>query len=150
MRKIFILKGKSETGKTTKINKTAEWIINNYGCPNTIGLNTSNYLKDTHGILTINKLSIGFNSSGDNEWEVKKIDNLNLADENRPDIIICSCRTKGKGRRYINDNYNHLTGWLKVFINVEEYSNSDLIKQTTRDTRIFDESKTWLIGLEKL
>jgi hypothetical protein len=150
MKKIFILKGKSETGKTSKINQTAEWIINSYVTPNTIGLDTSNYLKDTNGILTVKNLTIGFNSSGDNEWEVKKIDNLKLSNDDSPDIIICACRTKGKGRKYINDNYNYSKGWLKVFIDVEEYSKSDLLNQGTRDTRVLNELQTWLIGLEKL
>ncbi|TXD80701.1 hypothetical protein ESY86_20285 [Subsaximicrobium wynnwilliamsii] len=150
MRKIFILKGKSETGKTTKINQIAEWIINNYGCANTIGLNTTNYLKDTHGILTVNKLTIGINSSGDNEWEVKKIDNLSLPNDERPDIILCTCRTKGKGRKHIRDNYNRTNGWLSVFIGVEEFPILDIKNQTTRDTRVIEELKTWLTGLEKL
>ena len=150
MRKIFILKGKSETGKTTKINQIAEWIINNYKCPNSIGLNTSNYLQDTHGILTVNKLTIGINSAGDNLGEVKKIDNLNLHNDVRPDIILCTCRTKGKGRKHIKDNYNRATGWLSVIIGVEEFSKIDLKNQTARDTRVIEELKTWLIGLEKL
>ncbi|NQX85136.1 MAG: hypothetical protein HRT67_04425 [Flavobacteriaceae bacterium] len=150
MRKIFILKGKSETGKTTKINRTAEWIINNYGSSNTIGLDTSNYQIDTHGILTIKNLTIGFNSSGDNEMEVKKTDNLNLPNGSRPDIIICACRTKGKGRKYLNDHYNDANGWLQVFIDIKEYSKSDLSNQNLRDTKVLNELQTWLIGLEKL
>lgn len=148
MKKIFVLKGKSETGKTTKINQIAEWIINNYGCVNTIGLNTSNYEKDTHGILVVNKLLIGINSSGDNETEVRKIDNLFINDI-MPDIVICSCRTKGKGRKYLNDNYNRSKGWLKVFINVEEFNKADLKNQASRDINILSELKSWLIGLEK-
>lgn len=149
MKKIFVLKGKSETGKTTKINQTAEWIINYYSSTNTIGPTPLIYLEDTHGILMINNLSIGINSSGDDEWQVKKIDDLKLSNNDSPDIIICACRTKGKGRKYINDNYSYSNGWLKVFIDVEEYSKSDFINQNLRDNRVLDELKTWLIGLEK-
>ena len=152
MKKIFILKGKSETGKTTKINQAAEWIIVNYGCSNTIGLDPTNLLKDSHGILTVNKLKIGINSYGDTESEVKKIDNLisKIPEHTSvPDIIICSCRTRGKGRKHIINNYNKSTGWLRVFINVEEFSKTDLKNQKLRDTRILDELKAWLIGLEK-
>ena len=150
MKKIFVLKGKSKTGKTSKINQIAEWIIRNYGSPNTIGLNTSNYLDDTNGILIVKKLSIGINSAGDNEWEVKKIDNLKLLNGGSPDIIVCASRTKGKGRRHINNNYNYSTGWLKVFIDVEEYSKGDLKNQNLRDARVIDELQSWLTGLEKL
>ena len=153
MKKIFILKGKSETGKTTKINEVAEWIISNYCCSNTIGLDSNNLLKDTHGILTIKRMTIGINSAGDTETEVKKIDNLkpyNSESKNIPDIIICSSRTKGKGRKYIINNYNRSTDWLRVFINVEEYLKTDLKNQKLRDLRIINELKSWLIGLEKL
>ncbi|WBL26761.1 hypothetical protein [Zunongwangia sp. HGR-M22] len=153
MKKIFILKGKSETGKTTKINQIVDWIISNYGCSNTVGFDSTNLLKDTHGVLKIKKLSIGINSSGDTEWEVKKIDNLKVESSeliNSPDIIICSCRTKGKGRKHLIDNYNYSKGWLRVFINVEEFNKLDLKNQKARDTRILKEIKTWLTGLEKL
>lgn len=153
MKKIFILKGKSETGKTTKINQIVEWIISNYGCSNTVGLDSTNLLKDTHGVLTIKKLTIGINSSGDTEWEVKKIDSLEVGGTeliNSPDIIICSCRTKGNGRKHLINNYNYSKGWLRVFINVEEFNKLDLKNQKARDTRILEEIKTWLTGLEKL
>lgn len=153
MKKIFIIKGKSNTGKTTKINQIAEWIISNYHCSNTIGLDSSNLLKDTHGILTIKKLTIGINSSGDDEHEVKKIDDLkvnNTENNSSPDIIICSCRTRGRGRRHIINNYNASTGWLRVFIDAEEYPKTDTQNQNLRDTRILDELKSWLTGLEKL
>ena len=76
MKKIFVLKGGNDSGKTTKINQVAEWIINTYSIPNTIGLDVLNYRKDTFGILTIGKLKIGINSACDNEFEVKKIDSL--------------------------------------------------------------------------
>lgn len=56
MKKILILKGGNDSGKTTKINQVAEWIINTYSIPNTIGLDVMNYRKDTFGILTIGKL----------------------------------------------------------------------------------------------
>ena len=153
MKKIFILKGKSETGKTTKINQIVEWIISNYGCMNTVGFNSNNFKIDTYGVLTIKKLTIGINSSGDTELDVKRIDNLKVEETeliNTPDIIICSCRTKGKGRKHLIDNYNPSTGWLRVFINVEDYNKLDLKNQNYRDIRIIEELKSWLTGLEKL
>ena len=150
MKKIFILKGKGNTAKTTKINKIAQWIIDTYHCPNTIGLNTTDFEIDTLGVLNIGKLSIGINSSGDNLYEVQKIKELKGDEDNFPDIIICACRTKGAGFRYIRDNFNYSTGWLSVFINVEEFISTDIKSQTIRDSRIDDELKTWLVGLPKI
>lgn len=95
MKKIFILKGNDNTGKTLKIKEIANWIINDYLVSNTVGLDMSIPKKDVHGVLTINKLKIGFNSAGDNVDEVKGIDKLLLEFENDIDIIICACRTKG-------------------------------------------------------
>lgn len=155
MKKIFVLKGGNNSGKTTKINQIAEWIINTYSIPNTIGLDVLNYRKDTFGILTIGKLKIGINSAGDTEFEVKKIDNLFNSDINNDiniidiDIIICACRTKGKGRKYILNKYNYSNGWLQKFINIEKFPKTDIANQTARDIRKINELKTWLIGLPK-
>jgi hypothetical protein len=148
MKKIFILKGGDDTGKTTKINQVAEWIITTYTVPNTIGLDITNYRKDTFGILTIGKLKIGINSAGDNEKEVKKIDSL-INPDYEIDIIICACRTKGKGKKHILNNYNYGKGWLQKFINIEKFPKVDIANQTARDIRKINELKTWLIGLPK-
>lgn len=150
MKKIFILKGGNDCGKTTKINLVAEWIIKTYSIPNTIGLDITNYEKDTLGVLTIGKLKIGINSAGDTESEVKRIDRLMKMTDEYLDIIICACRTRGKGRKYIIDNYNYPKGWLQKFINIEKFPKTDIANQTARDIRKMIELKTWLTGLEKL
>ncbi|WP_432672124.1 hypothetical protein [Flavobacterium sp. SM2513] len=150
MKKIFILKGGDDTGKTTKINHIIDWILTNYTILNSV-VKPINQI-DRYGIIQINKLTIGFNTAGDNETEVKKIDNLNglLNNYNELDIIICACRTKGKGRQYIINNYNYSNGWLQKFINIEKFPKADVVKQSTRDIRKIEELKTWLVGLEKL
>jgi energy-coupling factor transporter ATP-binding protein EcfA2 len=152
MKKIFVLKGKDGSGKTTKINTIADWIIKTYNVQNTISLDVTNFQKDTFGILTIGKLKIGINSAGDNEGEVKKLDLLTDKNENQidVDIIICACRTKGKGRQYIINNYNYSNNWLQKFINIEKFPKADVAKQNARDLRKIEELKTWLIGLEKI
>lgn len=150
MKKIFILKGVANTGKTTKINQIAEWIINTYSVANTIGLDVTDLEINTWGILTIGKLKIGFNSAGDNDDEIKKIDKLLNKFENNIDIIICACRTKGVSYQHLYKNYIRPKGWLDTYINVEEYKPTDLINQSARDIRVFNELKVWLIGLEKL
>lgn len=145
MRKIIILKGISETGKTTKIKQIADWIMQNYTCSTTITMPAQTDW-DIHGILTINKFTIGFNSAGDDENQVKKLDKL-LIDETPPDIIICACRTKGRGLQYLKNNYNGKTGWLQAWVSVERVDPADCIE---RDKHVIDELKGWLIGLEKL
>lgn len=149
MKKIIILKGVSDTGKTTKINQIADWIINRYSILNTIGLDTTNFQKNTWGVLTIGLLKIGFNSSGDNEHEILKVDTIinNYPDV---DIIICACRTKGITYQHLYKNYTRQNGWLDIYINVEEFSKSDVVNQGARDTRILTELRTWLIGLQKI
>lgn len=144
-RKIFYFKGSGNTGKTTKINTVAEWIINTYRIANTIGLDTTNLEKDTYGILTIGKLKIGINSAGDNKPEVSKIDNF----AQEVDIIICSCRTKNGSFQHIRSNYNYAHGWLGVKLKVDNLASTDIAGQATRDTRLIEDLKTWLIGLEK-
>jgi len=145
MKKIFILKGNPNTGKTTKINTIADWIINNYSIPNTIKLDPADFKLDTHGILTIKKLTIGINSAGDDFESVRKIDDIAI----NSDIILCACRTKGITYQHIYKNYNFATGWLDKIIYVEEYLPTQTIDIYNRDLRIIEELKTWLIGLEK-
>lgn len=150
MKKIFILKGVANTGKTTKINQIAEWIINTYSVANTIGLDVTDLEINTWGILTVGKLKIGFNSAGDNDNEIKKIDELLNKFDNDIDIIVCACRTKGVSYQHLYKNYIRPKGWLDTYINVEEYKPTDLINQSARDSRVFNELKVWLTGLEKI
>jgi len=156
MKKIFILKGGDDTGKTTKINEIVDWILTNYTGA-TSNIKPINNV-DRYGVIQINKLVIGFNTAGDNEGEVKKIDYLKgllnsterTDNDNDLDIIICACRTRGKGRKYILNNYNYPNGWLQKFINIEKYAKADIASQIARDLRKMEELKTWLTGLEKI
>lgn len=145
MKKIIVLKGVSNTGKTTKINIIADWIIRKYNIPNTIGLDVLDFEKNTFGLLTINNLIIGVNSAGDDQMCIEQIDKLSPL----CDILICCCRTKGITYQHIYKNYNRNTGWLDTIIPVDEISPANPVNQAIRDARIVDELQTWLIGLEK-
>ncbi|MBO6516837.1 MAG: hypothetical protein JJ975_09840 [Bacteroidia bacterium] len=148
MRKIIVLRGKANTGKTTKINQIAQWIITNYQPAGEIDLDLSDLTKDSKCVLVINNISIGIFSKGDVFWDVKNIDSLLLEGGTPPDIIICSCRTRGKGYQHIVKNYNYSNGWLSAFVYVQEFS--DIEAQVSRDSRILNEIKTRLTGLQKL
>ncbi len=146
MRKIFTLRGVGGSGKTTNIKNIAAWIISNY---TVINHNIDLSRKDIFGVLEINKLKIGFVSSGDNLSEVLKNDEL-LKQFPDIDILVNACRTRGTGRRFLHSNYNFATGWLTKNIFVEKYPTKTDPYIATRDLRIHLELQTWLIGLEKL
>ncbi|GAO31728.1 hypothetical protein [Geofilum rubicundum] len=150
MKKIFILKGKNDTGKTIKINRIAEWIINNHGATNTINFDSNDLKNDINGVLEVSNLTIGINSSGDNLMEVRKIERLKSEIGEYPDILLCACRTKGKGRKYIDNNFNYSKGWLKIYIDVKEHNSASTEKQMIRDERIIAEMQAWLTGLKKI
>lgn len=148
MKRIIILKGKGDTGKTTKINTIAKWIIDTYEIPNSIDLIVDNLKRDTWGVLEIGNLTIGINTAGDNKAEILKIDNLLKSFE--VDILICACRTKGITYQHLYKNYIKSKGWLDVYINVHKLNKLDLTGQEQRDAQIIDEMKSWLIGLTKV
>lgn len=146
MKKLIVLKGVSNTGKTTKINTLANWIINTYSIPNTIGLDPGNLLKNTLGILTINNLGVGINSSGDTLACVKKV--VAMAED--CDTMICCCRTKGITYQYLYKNYNRKTGWIEIYLPCEKYPMSNVNDQKLRDIRVLEDLKCHLIGIEKI
>lgn len=145
MKRIIILKGVSNTGKTTKINQIADWIIRKYDIPNTIGLDVTDFGKDTIGLLKVNKLVIGINTAGDDDVCIKQIDMI----APKCNILICSCRTKGVTYQHIYKNYNRISGWLETIIFVDKINPTSAAKQSIRDAGVIDELQTWLIGLEK-
>lgn len=154
MKKMFTLRGVSNTGKTTKIKQIAQWVINNYQVTNLHNIDTTK--GEILGILEVNKLRIGFVSAGDDLAQVKKVEQLLLDNKNEGDIkdtvdiIINACRTRGAGRRYLENNFNKKNGWLSVNIYVKPLNASQLAQQISRDIEIIDELKSWLTGLEKL
>ena len=146
MKKMFTLKGVDECGKSSKIKDLANWIITNYTHINH-GIDLTK--ADVYGVLEINKLKIGFVSAGDNLAEVKRNDDL-LTKFPDVDILINACRTRGKGRKHLLNNYNYSTNWLVKYIYVEKFNPSNTALEHTRDIRILTELKTWITGLEKI
>lgn len=154
MKKMFTLRGVSNTGKTTKVKQIAEWIIDNYPVTNPHTIDTTK--GEIVGVLEVNKLRIGFNSSGDDLAQVKKVEKLlannKSEDQNKDDIdiIINTCRTRGAGRKYLENNFNKKKGWVLTNIYIQKFKTSEMAEQSLRDSLIFDELKSWLTGLEKL
>lgn len=155
MKKIFTLRGVSNTGKSTKVKVLAEWISVNYSVINH-GIDFSKH--DILGVLQINKLKIGFIGAGDDLNQIRQIEKLfeqhTINDNNEKicdiDVIINTCRTKGAGSKYLQNNFNYNNGWLVKNIFVEKITPSSTSIQATRDSRILNELKAWITGLEKL
>ncbi|WP_146171743.1 hypothetical protein [Flavobacterium magnum] len=150
MNKIIILKANSNTGKTTKINTIADWIITTHGAANTIGLDPAHLTKDSCGVLTVGKLNILVNSAGDDHASVLKIDAALQSFHGQVDIILCSCRTKGITYQHLYKNYNRSTGWLDVIIPIAEFTPANPTRQAARDAALLAEIQAWLTGLPKL
>jgi hypothetical protein len=143
MRHLILLRGVDDTGKTTKINRIAQRIINNHGAANTIGLDPSNLRINTFGILSVGNLRIGINSAGDNQAEVEKSEKI----RNAVNILICACRTKGKPFRYF-DSYLW-PEWFTNILNVPWHRPSDVSAQASRDANLLESLRLLLTGLPK-
>lgn len=147
MKKMFTLRGVSNTGKTTKVKQIAQWVIDNYPVTNPHNIDITK--DEILGTLQINKLRIGFISAGDDLGQVKRIEKLLEENDDDIDIVINACRTRGAGRKYLEQNFNRKIGWLTTNIYVEKLNSLLINQMPARDTQIIDELKTWLTGLEK-
>lgn len=141
MKHLILLRGVDGTGKTTKINTIAHWIITTYGVPNTIGLDPLNYEKNTFGILTVGTFRIGINSAGDNEPEVKKNDSI----KGSVDILLCASRTKGRPYHYF-DSYSW-PNWFRNVLPVAWHAPTDVAGQATRDANLIVAIRLLLRGI---
>lgn len=145
MKKIIIVRGVEDTGKTTTIQKIIAWLENNYTINKTFQENEHG---DTRAVFEIGNFTIGFNSSGDNLLEVAKIEKLKTNRGTYADIIICASRTRGETQKFFKENFSYNQNWLKIYQNVRRVDPME--ERAKRDTRIFEEIKTRLIGIEKM
>ncbi|KIX19892.1 hypothetical protein SY27_15275 [Flavobacterium sp. 316] len=144
MKKILIVKGVSNTGKTTIINEVIDWVIDNYTNTNTITLEWNGV--DRFGLIQVGNFRIGFISEGDTYDHVKK--RLNEMHNLDCDVIVCACRTRLSSYsavwEFINlYNASRLT-YLHRFIDVSLPAN------ITQTALTVEELETWLTGLEKI
>lgn len=88
---VFVLKGRSNVGKSTVIKKVYELLIRKYKG------STEEYLDsgaDIKVVLTINKTKVGIESQGDVGEILDK--SLKLFLKERCKIVICATRTRGQ------------------------------------------------------
>lgn len=144
---MFTLRGVSNCGKSSKVRNIADWIIGYY--PHAMNHGIDFTKGDIFGVLQIHNLMIGFVAADDDLPCVLKNDSL-LDVYPDIDIIINTCRTRGKSRKHLAFNYNFSKGWLVKNILVTKYDPSNPLLESSRDLKIMDELKSWLTGLEKL
>lgn len=144
MKKIFIVKGISDTGKSTIINQVIDWVLANYTNTNTITVEGNSV--DRYGYIQVGQFRIGFISEGDTYEHVKlRLEELHLFD---CDVIVCACRTRLSSFsavwEFINLHNTVRLSYLHRFIDVFFPAN------TPQTALVVEELKTWLTGLEKL
>jgi len=143
---MFTLRGVSNCGKSAKVKDLASWVLVNY--PHSINHGVILAHGDIVGVLQINKLKIGFVSSGDDYNCIICNDSL-LNQFPDIDVLVNTSRTKGVTRQHLEHHYNYSTGWLVKNIYVERFYPSNPTLESRRDVFISDELRSWLTGLEK-
>ena len=144
MKRILVVKGVSDSGKSTIKNQIIDWGLTNYTNTNTITFEGNGI--DRFGYIQVNRFRIGFISEGDTYEHVKmRLEELHLLD---CDVIICSCRTRLSSYsavwEFINLHNSIRLTYPSRFINVFIPAN---VAQTNI---VVQELQTWLTGLEKL
>jgi hypothetical protein len=124
---VFVLKGRSNVGKSTVIRKVYELLIRKYKG------STEEYLdsgSDIRVVLTINKIKVGIESQGDIGEILDK--SLELFLKVRCKIIICATRTRGQTVNTIENlkTSNHEIFWF------EQVPESDKIEQEVVNLRV--------------
>jgi hypothetical protein len=144
MKKILIVKGVSDAGKSTIINQVIDWVLANYTNTNTITIEGNGV--DRYGYIQVNRFRIGFISEGDTYEHVSmRLEELHLLD---CDVIVCASRTKLSSFtavwEFINLHNAVRLSYLHRFINVSFPAN------TPQTDLVVEELQAWLTGLEKI
>ena len=124
---VFVLKGRSNVGKSTVIKKVYELLIRKYKG------STEEYLDsgaDIKVVLTINKTKVGIESQGDVGEILDK--SLKLFLKERCKIVICATRTRGQT---VNTIENLKTNNYEI-IWFEQVPESDNIEQEVVNLRV--------------
>ena len=144
MKKILIVKGVSDSGKSTIINQVIDWVLTNYTNTNTITVEGNGV--DRYGYIQVNHFRIGFISEGDTYEHVKmRLEELHLLD---CDVIVCASRTRLSSFTAVLEFTNLHNAirliYLHRFINIFPPAN------TLQTDLVVEELQTWLTGLEKI
>ncbi|MAW94494.1 MULTISPECIES: GTPase [unclassified Leeuwenhoekiella] len=141
MKKILILQGVSDSGKTTILNNLINWLLN---YPNqTNNIQTDGTGPDRFGVVEINGFRIGIITQGDEYHYVQK--RLLEIHNQDCDVIVCCCRTRLSSltavteflNTYNNSQLVYLSQWIRV---VAPWS-------TQQSNRVLTELQTWLRGI---
>jgi len=100
MKRAIVVKGNSNSGKTTVLNDLYDWVKRTYNVNETFYKDHHN--KDFESVMQIGKLEISFFTQGDYGHEVDRF--LKDAIARNSDIIICCCRARGATSKAIDLN----------------------------------------------
>lgn len=106
MKRIIVVKGGKETGKTSVLNTVVRWMIETYQLENTVGFDVNDIRKDTFGVFTINAQKIGVDTSGEDESKIEELVSLGC------DVILCACLTEGNRYQHLLSKYPYSKGFL--------------------------------------
>jgi len=144
MKKVFTLRGTSKCGKTTKIKKIAEWLLDNYFVEGDF-TDIDFKRKDMYGIIEIQGLIFAFVGAGDSLDHVKKLNDLIIKHKDKTiDIVVNSCHN-GRGREYIVSNYQD-QGWDVTFIEVQKLKDPTQKEIENRDNPILEGLKKEILN----
>lgn len=122
MKKIIVVKGKSEVGKTTSIKQIYQWIKTNYIVRNILPNTWTG--ADIKTIIEADNFRIGICSAGDYGDIVKSY--LAEFEKYNCHLIICACRTKGETFHAIQSYWSK--GYLIDYIRVSKISNNTFVE----------------------
>lgn len=144
LRRLFVIRGHSESGKTTIIIRLIDMLLNEYGSniiENRILIeNEGESNEERLGTITIQGLKIGFISQGDYYgYTLSKL--IELFENENCDIVFCTCRTRQSSfnavQEYIINNENCII----------QFRNTENPWSEIQTNRIVNEIFTWINGI---
>lgn len=141
MKRIYIVRGVSEVGKTTILNNLINWLLTNFNQTNTI--KSERYPPDRYGVIEINNFRIGIITQGDEYNHVKM--RLSEMDNENCDVIICACRTRLSSytavREFLDTQNTNSLVYLSKWFNLQAPFNLQ------QSQRVLLELQTFLRGI---
>jgi UDP-glucose 6-dehydrogenase len=111
MKKVFAVRGKGNSGKTTSILMAYKKILKKYSGAKIIFY--KEYLKEITAVIDIGGIVIGFETQGDPNSRLNASLKLFL-NKHECDIIICATRSYGQTVKYVEDveKYGYEITWI--------------------------------------
>lgn len=137
MKKIIILKGISNVGKSTILNQLINWLLNNHTQTNNIKIEGNKV--DRYGLIEIKGYKIGIITEGDRYHHT--VMRLNEIHNQNCDVIVCCCRTRLSSytavKEFIHNHNNPQKSYLPIWINLLPAVNNLQSNQTLLELKAY-------------